>query len=62
MILVSEETLPFETMEQILAIFPSWSLAFLDGMDIHFKLPAMQVCIKIKLKWGYPKKFVCNIF
>ena len=43
MFFVSEISLPFQTMEDVLKLFPSWNLVFLDGNDNFFKLPASQV-------------------
>ena len=43
MFFVSEITLPFKTIRDVLQVFPSWNLVFLDGNDNYFKLPASQV-------------------
>ena len=43
MFFVSEISLPFQTIEDVLRLFPSWNLVFLDGNDNFFKLPASQV-------------------
>ena len=43
MFFVSEISLPFQTIEDVLKLFPSWNLVFLDGNDNFFKLPASQV-------------------
>ena len=49
MFFVSEITLPFETMDQVVKAFPSWNLIFMDGWDSAFKIPAMQVRILQKI-------------
>ena len=33
----SEVSLPFETLDQVLEVFPLWNLIILKGMDIHYK-------------------------
>ena len=43
MFFVSEITLPFKTIRDVLQVFPSWNLVYLDGNDNYFKLPASQV-------------------
>ena len=43
MFFVSERTLPFETLEQVLKVFPTWNLVIIDSQEVFFKIPAMQV-------------------
>ena len=43
MFFVSEPTLPFNTLRDVLKAFPSWNFVFIDGLDNYFKMPADQV-------------------
>ena len=43
MFFVSEISLPFETLRDVLQEFPSWNLKFIDGNDNYFKTPSIQV-------------------
>ena len=43
MFFVSEISLPFETLRDVLQEFPSWNLMFIDGNDNYFKTPSIQV-------------------
>ena len=43
MFFVSEITVPFNTLRDVLKVFPDWNLIFLRGEDVVFKLPALQV-------------------
>ena len=43
MFFVSELTLPFNTLRDVLQIFPEWKLVFIVGYEASFKLPADQV-------------------
>ena len=43
MFFVSEITVPFNTLRDVLQVFPEWNLIFPTGADIVFKLPAFQV-------------------
>ena len=43
MFFVSEITVPFETLRDVLKVFPEWNLVFMDGVEAYFKLPADQV-------------------
>ena len=43
MFFVSEITVPFNTLRDVLKVFPEWNLVFLDGVESYFKLPAAQV-------------------
>ena len=49
MFFVSEITVPFNTLRDVLQVFPEWNLIFPTGADIVFKLPAFQVkpCIVV---------------
>ena len=40
----SEVSLPFEKLDQVLDVFPSWNLIMLKGMENHYKPLADQVC------------------
>ena len=53
MFFVSEITLPFKTIRDVLQVFPSWNLVYLDGNDNYFKLPASQV-FRFSTKWLGP--------
>ena len=43
MFFVSEVTIPFNTITDVLTIFPTWNLVFIDGNQNYFKTPASQV-------------------
>ena len=43
MFFVSEITLPFNTLRDVLKAFPSWNFVFIDGLESFLKLPADQV-------------------
>ena len=43
MFFISELTLPFNTLRDVLQIFPEWKLVFIVGYEAVFKLPADQV-------------------
>ena len=43
MFFVSEITLPFNTLRDVLQAFPEWNLVFVDGEESNFKIPADQV-------------------
>ena len=63
MFFVSEITLPFKTIRDVLQVFPSWNLVYLDGNDNYFKLPASQV-FRLSTKWLGPLDihYLKNIF
>ena len=39
----SEVSLPFETLDQVLEVFPTWNLIMKNGLESNFKIPATQV-------------------
>ena len=43
MFFVSEFTIPFNTLRDVLQVFPEWNLVFIKGSDPAFKIPADQV-------------------
>ena len=47
MFFVSELTLPFNTLRDVLQIFPEWKLVFIVGYEAVFKVPADQVNFRI---------------
>ena len=42
-IIVSEITLPFDTIRDALKVFPEWKIIYQVGNDALFDLPASQV-------------------
>ena len=45
-IIVSEITLPFDTIRDALKVFPEWKIIYQVGNDALFDLPASQVKLK----------------
>ena len=43
MFFVSEITLPFNTLRDVLQVFPEWNLVYVKGAESNFKIPADQV-------------------
>ena len=43
MFFVSEFTIPFNTLRDVLQVFPEWNLVFVKGYDPTFQIPADQV-------------------
>ena len=43
MFFVSEITVPFNTLRDVLKVFPEWNIVFTDGIEAVVKLPADEV-------------------
>lgn len=43
MFFVSEITLPFNNIRDVLRAYPAWNLLYIDGNEAYFNLPAAQV-------------------
>ena len=48
-IIVSEITLPFDTIRDALKVFPEWKIIYQVGNDALFDLPASQVKLKFSI-------------
>ena len=46
MFFVSEITIPFNDIRDVLKNFPAWNIIFMNGNDVYFKTWAIQVSLK----------------
>ncbi len=42
MFFTSEQTIPFNSIEDVMKAYPDWSLKMMSGNDVHFQYKALQ--------------------